>query len=145
MYYFLIHFNAKLCGNAQLEKQKYLSLQYVARFIQIPVYSGTLDAHKAGEEPDTKEKRAPEETVMRNSIGVALLTMVFYSTSAFAASGSQPAGISWMAKIFFAFIAAIIVFQLIPAVVLLGSMLVSLFSRAREKDLAENGETEESL
>jgi len=90
-------------------------------------------------------KELPEEAVMRNSIVVALLTMVFYSTSAFAASGSQPAGISWMAKIFFAFIAAIIVFQLIPAVVLLGSMLVSLFSRAREKDLAENGETEESL
>ena len=45
----------------------------------------------------------------------------------------------------YAFIAAIIVFQLIPAVVLLGSMLVSLFSRARESDLAENGKTEESL
>lgn len=82
---------------------------------------------------------------MRNSIFIALLTMVFYSTSALAASGSEPTGISWMAKIFFAFIAAIIVFQLIPAVVLLGSMLVSLFSRARERDLAENGKTEESL
>lgn len=86
-----------------------------------------------------------KEEVMKNSIYIALLTLVFYSTSAFAASGSPPAGISWMAKIFFAFIAAIIVFQLIPAVVLLGSMLVSLFSRARESDLAENGKTEESL
>jgi len=81
---------------------------------------------------------------VKNSICLALLTLAFYSTSAFAASGSQPAGISWMAKIFFAFIAAIIVFQLIPAVVLLGSMLVSIFSRARESDLAENGKTEES-
>ena len=115
------------------------------RFALASGLSGTPYALKKSEEPETIFQELPKEAVMRNKISVALLTVAFYSTSAFAASGSQPAGISWMAKIFFAFIAAIIVFQLIPAVILLGSMLVSLFSRAKDTDLAEEEVPEESL
>ncbi|UCF30385.1 MAG: hypothetical protein JSV26_10020 [bacterium] len=82
---------------------------------------------------------------MKTYFQTALLTLVFYSTSAFAASGAEGGGSGWAIKLFFAFLAAIIVLQLIPALVLFGSMVAAVFRRApKEAELVETEQTNRS-
>ena len=83
---------------------------------------------------------------MKNRIQIAILTLILYSTSAFAAGGTEEGGgISLMVKLFFAFLAAVFVFQLIPALVLFGSMVVAIFKREPKKaETVENEQISES-
>ncbi len=82
---------------------------------------------------------------MKNRIWIAVLTMAFFATSAFAADGAESSGPNWLLRLFFAFLAAVIVFQLIPALVLFGSMLAAIFKRKPEKaNMLESEQTKGS-
>lgn len=52
---------------------------------------------------------------------------------AWAAEGTKEGGISWLAILFIAFFAGIVLFQLVPAIVLFGSMVVALFTKPLRK------------
>ena len=56
---------------------------------------------------------------------------------AWAADGAEAGGISWLAILFIAFFAGIVLFQLIPAVVLFGSMVVALLPKPLRKAAEE--------
>ncbi|MDO3377778.1 hypothetical protein [Geoalkalibacter halelectricus] len=66
------------------------------------------------------------------------LGLFFCATSAFAAAGGEGEGASLIIKIFFGFFALIVATQLIPGLILLGSLLKSLFGKsAREAEMSE--------
>ena len=75
---------------------------------------------------------------MKNLIITAVLSILLYANTVFAATGNEGGGIGLIAKIFLAFFAAIIVFQLIPSLILFGSLIVAIFSRSPRKELAES-------
>ncbi|KIH75463.1 hypothetical protein GFER_16870 [Geoalkalibacter ferrihydriticus DSM 17813] len=65
------------------------------------------------------------------------LIVLVGATSAFAASGGELEGASLVTKIFFGFFALIVATQLIPGLILLGSLLKGLFGKsARQAKLS---------
>ena len=82
---------------------------------------------------------------MKSPARTALLTVLFCSSPALAAGGAEGEGMSLMVKIFIGFVAAIVVLQLLPSLVLFSSMIAAFFKRApQEGELVENGEMGES-
>ncbi len=75
---------------------------------------------------------------MKNLIITVVLSILLHANTVLAATGNEGGGIGLMAKIFLAFFAAIIVFQLIPSLILFSSLIVAIFSRSSKKDLAES-------
>lgn len=65
---------------------------------------------------------------MKRSLRIACLLILAPTAEVFAAPGTE--GSSLAAKIFLAFLGLIIAFQLVPAFMLLVTMLKGLFSRA---------------
>lgn len=63
-------------------------------------------------------------------------TLAFADTAGTAGSG----GMSPLAMIFLGLLAAIILLQLVPALILFGSMVVAVFKRSTKKSVATNGE-----
>ncbi len=79
---------------------------------------------------------------MKNTVRVVTLMTLLCASSAFAASGAESGGIGLIGWIFIGVIAAIVAFQLIPAMVLFGSMLVAIFGKAKNHGRAtENGKS----
>jgi hypothetical protein len=74
------------------------------------------------------------KTTLRNTL-IALLT---FSSSAFAASGTGAGEGSLLVALFFGFFAVIIVFQLVPATLMLVGILRGLFGRDREAIKVKN-------
>jgi hypothetical protein len=76
----------------------------------------------------TRKNREISEDVMKNYIKLtAALTLA--ATYANAASGANSDNNSLLVNLFLAFAAIIIVFQLVPGVIVFGSMLKGIFSR----------------
>ncbi len=81
---------------------------------------------------------------MKNLIFAVVVAILLHANTVLGATGNDGGGIGLMAKIFLAFFAAIIVFQLIPALILFGSLIVAIFSRSSKKDLAESESVSDS-
>lgn len=69
---------------------------------------------------------------MKRSLMNTAALLMFVAANAFADSGTSDQG-GWLWTLFIGFGALIIVFQLIPATVLFGSMLKGLFSATAKK------------
>ncbi|MCD6150318.1 MAG: hypothetical protein J7J70_01500 [Deltaproteobacteria bacterium] len=69
---------------------------------------------------------------MKNTLRIAALVTILNAGTVFAASnaGLGGGGIGLIGWIFIAFIAVVITFQLIPSLIVFGSMLVSIFGKA---------------
>jgi len=67
---------------------------------------------------------------MKNTVRIVTLMTTLYASSAFAASGVGGGKIGLIGWIFIGFFATVIVLQLIPSLILFGSMLASLFGKA---------------
>lgn len=77
---------------------------------------------------------------MKNIIKKVLFALAVGVTSAYAANGSESEGMGLMTMLFLGFLAVIIVFQSIPAVLLFFSMLRGLFNlSSRKKPLPATG------
>ena len=69
-----------------------------------------------------------------STLMTALLVTLASVAPAFAASGSERSGISFLLILFLGFAALIIVFQFIPGLVLFVTMVKGLFTRAPKND-----------
>ena len=67
---------------------------------------------------------------MKNTLRIVTLVAILQANSAFAASGVAAGGIGLVGWIFIGFMALIVACQFVPAVFMLGSMLVGLFGKA---------------
>jgi hypothetical protein len=77
---------------------------------------------------------------MKNIFKKMLFALAVGVTSAYAANGSESEGMGLMTMLFLGFLAVIIVFQSIPAVLLFFSMLRGLFNlTSRKKALPATG------
>ena len=77
---------------------------------------------------------------MKNIFKKVLFALAIGVTSAYAANGSESEGMGVMTMLFLGFLAVIIVFQSIPAVVLFFSMLRGLFNlTSRKQSLPVSG------
>ena len=76
--------------------------------------------------------RFKEVRTMKNTLRIAALVTILNASTVFAASnaGLGGGGIGLIGWIFIAFIAVVITFQLIPSLIVFGSMLVSIFGKA---------------
>ena len=80
---------------------------------------------------------------MKRSLINTAAIIVFFAANAFADTGTSDQG-GWLWTLFIGFGALIIVFQLVPATVLFGSMLKGLFSASAKKAaLASADETDQ--
>ena len=76
---------------------------------------------------------------MKNTLRIVTLMTVLYANSAFAANGIVGSeGIGLVGWIFIGFMALIVACQLIPAVFMLGSMVVGLFGKAGDQQEVKN-------
>ena len=75
---------------------------------------------------------------MKNTFRIITLIAILHASTVFAASGVGGGGIGLIGWIFIAFIAVIITFQLIPSLVVFGSMLVSIFGKAGKHERVTN-------
>ena len=77
---------------------------------------------------------------MKNMFRVAALVIILNANTVFAASnaGVGGGGIGLIGWIFIAFIAVVITFQLIPSLIVFGSMLVSIFGKAGNHERVTN-------
>ena len=80
--------------------------------------------------------------VLRRGVSAALCSLLFTATLAWAdgAGGSGSGGMSPMTLLFLAFLGAIVLLQLVPALVLFSSLIVSVFKRSGRKARAASGE-----
>jgi hypothetical protein len=76
----------------------------------------------------TDQRNIEREVVMRGKMQIAVFTFITSASIAQAAASSTGAGVTPMMVLFIAFAAAIIVVQLIPGMILLGSMLKGIFT-----------------
>jgi len=77
---------------------------------------------------------------MKNTLRIVTAVAILSATPVLAASGTKVEGIGLIGWLFIGFFAAIIVFQLIPSLVVLGSMLVGIFGKAKAyKEVPGNG------
>ena len=86
---------------------------------------------------DVKEVRT-----MKNRVWIITLMALLYAGSAFAANGTEGGGIGLIGWVFIGFVAAVVAFQLIPSLILFGSMLVAIFGKAKNhKRVTDNGKS----
>lgn len=80
--------------------------------------------------------------VLRKGVTNAICPLLFTATlaSADTASGSTSGGMSPMTLLFLVFLGAIVLLQLIPALVLFGSLIVSVFKRSSRKAEVVSGD-----
>ena len=80
--------------------------------------------------------------ILRRGVSAAVCTLPFTATLAYA-DGAGASGSGWMSPmslIFLVFLAAIVLVQLVPATILFGSLVVSVFKRASSKSETASGE-----
>jgi len=81
---------------------------------------------------------------MKNTFRTITLMTFLFASTAFASSGTGigGGGIGFIGWIFIGFMAVIITFQLIPSLIVFGSLLVSIFGKAENHErVAEHGES----
>jgi hypothetical protein len=80
--------------------------------------------------------------VLRRGVTAAFCSLLFTATlaSADTASGSASGGMSPMTLLFLVFLGAIVLLQLVPALVLFSSLIVSVFKRSGRKVKAASGD-----
>ena len=89
--------------------------------------------------------RCAEVGKMKNRLCIITLLATLKAGTAFAATGSGGGGISLAGWIFIGFLGVVITFQFIPCLFMFGSMMASIFGKARgNKKVAENGKTNHS-
>ena len=71
---------------------------------------------------------------MKNTFRIATLIAIMQANSAFAATGTEAAGFSLMGWIFLGFLAVIITLQFVPALIMIGSMMVGVFGKAKNRE-----------
>ncbi len=71
---------------------------------------------------------------MKNILRSAALMTILYANSAFAASGTETSEFGLAGWIFIGFIALIVTLQLVPALIMLGSMMVGFFGKAKSRE-----------
>lgn len=76
---------------------------------------------------------------MKTTLKVAAVIMVTQAQNVLAATGSEGTDISLAGWLFIGFMALIVTMQLVPALLMFGSMMSALFSRTRKLEkLTEN-------
>lgn len=70
---------------------------------------------------------------MKNTLRNILIALAIFSSSAFAAGSSSTAESGLLVSLFVGFFALIIVFQLVPAVLMLVAMFKGLFGRDQKE------------
>ncbi|MCK5914956.1 MAG: hypothetical protein KAG92_02360 [Deltaproteobacteria bacterium] len=70
---------------------------------------------------------------MKNTLRIVTLMTVLYASPVFAATGAQGSELGLVGWIFLGFLALIVTMQLIPAVMMVGSMLVGIFGKAKDR------------
>jgi hypothetical protein len=80
--------------------------------------------------------------VLKGRVMSVLVPLLFVATLAFAdtAGGTGTGSMSPLTMIFLGLLAAIILLQLVPAMVLFGSLIVAVFKRSAKKAAATSGE-----
>lgn len=80
--------------------------------------------------------------ILRRGVSVAFCSLLFTATLAWAdtAGGSTSGGMSPMILLFLVFLGAIVLLQLVPALVLFSSLIVSVFKRNSRKAETTSGE-----
>jgi hypothetical protein len=80
--------------------------------------------------------------VLRRGVSAAFCSLLFTATLAWAdtAGGSTSGGMSPMTLLFLVFLGAIVLLQLVPALVLFSSLIVSIFKRSSRKAETASGE-----
>lgn len=76
---------------------------------------------------------------MKTTFRIITLMVILHANSVFAANGAQGGGISLVGWIFIGFMAVIIIFQSIPAVMLFGSMMAGIFGKAKNRKRVTDG------
>ncbi len=71
---------------------------------------------------------------MKNTFRIVTLIAILHANSVFAASGAEGGGIGLIGWIFIGFMALIVACQLIPALFLLGSMMVGILGKASNQE-----------
>jgi hypothetical protein len=82
--------------------------------------------------------------ILRRGVSAAFCSLLFTATLAWgqSAGGSTTGGMSPMTWLFLVFLGAIVLLQLVPALVLFSSLIVSIFKRSSRK--TEAASTEEA-
>jgi len=75
-----------------------------------------------------------KEAIMKKQIMTLTLALCAAAGNAFAGFGTSVAGDGLIGKVFLAFLAAIVVFQLLPGLALFGSMLKGMFRQTPESE-----------
>ncbi len=71
---------------------------------------------------------------MKNTFRIVTLAAILHANSAFAASGAEGGGIGLIGWIFIGFMALIVACQFVPALFMLGSMVVGIFGKAKSHE-----------
>ncbi len=71
---------------------------------------------------------------MKNILRIATLMTFLYANSAFAASGAEASEFGLVGWIFIGFLALIVTLQFVPALIMLGSMMVGFFGKAKSRE-----------
>lgn len=79
---------------------------------------------------------------MKNTFRIITLFAILHASSAFAAGGPEGGGISLIGWIFIGFLAVIFTLQLIPSLIMFGSMMVAIFGKTNHREgVTENGKS----
>ena len=75
---------------------------------------------------------------MKNTLRIITLVAILKANSVFAASGAESGDLSLIGWLFIGFMALIVVFQAVPAVMMFGAMMAAIFGKSRNLDKANN-------
>ncbi|MBN2809760.1 MAG: hypothetical protein JXR80_09740 [Deltaproteobacteria bacterium] len=73
---------------------------------------------------------------MKTMLRIVTVFAALQATSVFAASGAGGGGIGLIGWIFIGFMAVIVAFQFVPAVIMFGSMMAAVFGKAKNRESA---------